>query len=240
MKIFISSVCLILIFIDLNAQCSTCTFHEFDPVTSNFCDLPEVPNDSCLLTIDTCFSGWISDAFFNTPIVDDSIDSQYFIVPSNMIIQEIEWCIVDQVLPTTGTIQIGSYTTNFSGMGSQDTICVNATLATPLYPGVHTFSVNGDLQFLNYVDWKINLTLSSCSSMVILSNPESGTVDTESLDWISSSQIINAGAVIDYDAVDSIILLPNFHAKLGSTVNAFIDGCGGMNFNHEKIPAIAK
>lgn len=234
MKYFICSVLSLTILTNLNGQCTSCTFNEFDPLTSNFCDLPEVPTDTCLLTVDTCFSGWISEAFFNTPIVDDSVDSQYFIVPPNMIIEEIEWCIVDQVFATTGTIQIGSYTSNFTGMGNQDTICVVDTLGTPLYPGVHVFSVSGEYQFLNYVDWKIILKLSSCASMVNLTMPESGTVDTESLDWISSSQILNPGAVIDYDAVDSIILKPNFHAQLGSTVHAFIDGCGGLNFRNSK------
>lgn len=235
MKFIICAFCYILFLIDLNAQCSTCTFHEYDPVTNNFCDLPEAPTDTCLLTIDTCFTGWISEAFFNTPIIDDSVDSQYFIIPPNMIIQEIEWCVVDQVFATMGTIQIGSYTSNYTGMGNQDTICVVDTLTTPLYSGVHAFSVSGNFQFLNYVDWKINLKLNSCASMVNLTMPENGTVDTESLDWISSSQIINAGAVVDYDAVDSIILKPNFHATRGSSFHAFIDGCGGVFFKEDLI-----
>lgn len=63
--------------------------------------------------------------------------------------------------------------------------------------------------------------------MVNLTLPESGTVDIESSDWIKSSQILSGTAIVDYDAVDSIILLPNFQAFLGSEFRMFIDGCGG-------------
>lgn len=139
--------------IDLTAQCNSCTFHEIDESTNTvICDLPEIPNSSCSISIDTCFSGALISAFLNTPIVDDSVDSQNFIIPPNMVVKEIEWCIFDQGSATSGTISVGSYTANFTGMGMIDTICVVHTLTSPLNPGLHSFSVSGNLQFISYVD----------------------------------------------------------------------------------------
>lgn len=229
MKIFIIIFCVFILFFQSYTQCSNCTFHEIDPIANTFnCDLPTNPTDTCLVAIDTCFSGAISSAFFNTPIVDDPSDAQYFIVPPNMIVHGVEWCVEDQVIATSGTIQIGSYTTSFTGMGNGDMICVTNNFSTPLYPGVHSFTISAGLQGLNFLNWKINFKLSSCASMVSLTIQESGTVVTESADWIKSSQILTAGAIIDYDAVDSIVLKPNFHAQLGSRFHTFIDGCGGL------------
>ncbi len=216
--------------IELFAQCDMCTFHEADPVDNTFnCDFPTMATDTCLVAVDTCFSGSLSDDFFNVPAISDPTDSQYFIIPPNMILSEVEWCITDQAAATSGNIQIGAYSSTFTAVGNGDMVCGTATLNPPLYPGVHAFSISGNLSGLSFVNWKITLGLASCDSMVTLSNQEGGTVDVESSDWIISSQILNAGAIVDYDAVDSIVLIQNFHSQLGSAFHAFLDGCGGAN-----------
>jgi len=72
-----------------------------------------------------------------------------------------------------------------------------------------------------------------CPDMVMLTGAESGMVDTESMDWIKSDQLLLPSSVVDYDATDSIVLLPNFEVQLGSLFHAFIDGCGGSMLKEE-------
>ncbi len=73
----------------------------------------------------------------------------------------------------------------------------------------------------------LNCCPADCGSMIVLSGTESGTVDTESQDWIRSTQTITSSAVVDYDATDYIDMDPNFCVMLGAEFHAFIDGCGG-------------
>lgn len=80
----------------------------------------------------------------------------------------------------------------------------------------------------------------ACPNMVMLSGSESGTVDTESQDWIQSDQMLLPGSVVDYDATDFIELLPDFEVQLGSTFHAFIDGCGGSMLKGDKEVEIKK
>jgi hypothetical protein len=51
--------------------------------------------------------------------------------------------------------------------------------------------------------------------------------DNESSGLISSTQIIGATAVIDYDSATEIELLSGFETMLGAIFEAFIDGCNG-------------
>ncbi len=69
-----------------------------------------------------------------------------------------------------------------------------------------------------------------------LSGAENTTVDYETDGSIQSTQLINAGAIIDYDSGTDILLEAPFEVKLGATFHAFIDGCGGalQNSNTEE------
>jgi len=62
---------------------------------------------------------------------------------------------------------------------------------------------------------------------------ENGIADYEAEQSIVSEATINAGAVVDYDAADYILLQPGFEAVQGTNFEAFIDGCnngaGGLN-----------
>ncbi len=60
-----------------------------------------------------------------------------------------------------------------------------------------------------------------------LSGPISGTQDYETDGEIESSQIIQAGATIDFDSGTSIKLEAPFEVPSSATMHAFIDGCGG-------------
>lgn len=74
---------------------------------------------------------------------------------------------------------------------------------------------------------------STCGSMIALSGTQSGQLDSESGDWITSTQTIQAGAAVDYDGTTYVQLDPNFCAPATANFNAFIDGCnsggGGIN-----------
>lgn len=72
-----------------------------------------------------------------------------------------------------------------------------------------------------------------CESMVTLSGVVSSAEDTESMDWIASDQQIMSGVSVDYDATDSISLMPDFEVVLGATFQAFIDGCGGAGLKEQ-------
>ena len=52
--------------------------------------------------------------------------------------------------------------------------------------------------------------------------------DFETDGTIESDQLINAGAIVQYDSGDAINLLPGFQASLGVVFEAFIDGCGNL------------
>ena len=67
-----------------------------------------------------------------------------------------------------------------------------------------------------------------------LSGPISGTEDYESDGAIESTQMIQAGATIDYDSGTSIKLEAPFNVPSSATFHAFIDGCGGTMLNTEE------
>ncbi len=69
--------------------------------------------------------------------------------------------------------------------------------------------------------------LSDCQSTWNLSSDQNNTFTFQASNTITSTADINNGAVSAYDAGNSITLQPGFHAKAGSTFNAFIDGCWG-------------
>ncbi len=77
----------------------------------------------------------------------------------------------------------------------------------------------------------------ACPAILNLTGSEVGIADYETSDSITSDQIIEATAIIDYDAVTEITLSFPFEVKLGATFEAFIDGCnnggGGSNFKKE-------
>jgi hypothetical protein len=67
-----------------------------------------------------------------------------------------------------------------------------------------------------------------------LSGNISGAVDYETNGAIESTQLIQAGATIDYDSGTSIKLEAPFNVPSSATLNAFIDGCGGALQNTEE------
>jgi len=62
---------------------------------------------------------------------------------------------------------------------------------------------------------------------------EAGVKDYETTGIIESTQIINFGAIVDYDSQTEINLLPGFEIMLGADFYGIIDGCnngaGGLN-----------
>jgi hypothetical protein len=69
--------------------------------------------------------------------------------------------------------------------------------------------------------------LSDCEPTYNLSNDQNNTFTFQASNTITSTADINSGAVSAYDAGNSITLQPGFHAKAGSSFDAFIDGCWG-------------
>jgi hypothetical protein len=69
--------------------------------------------------------------------------------------------------------------------------------------------------------------LSDCEPTHTLSSPQNGMFAFQASNTITSTADINSGAVSAYDAGNSVTLQPGFHAKAGSSFNAFIDGCWG-------------
>lgn len=67
-----------------------------------------------------------------------------------------------------------------------------------------------------------------------LSGSINGTEDYETDGTIESTQIIQAGASIDYDSATSIKLEAPFEVPSTATLHAFIDGCGGTMINTEE------
>lgn len=53
-------------------------------------------------------------------------------------------------------------------------------------------------------------------------------IDLEASNTITASNIINSGAVADYDAGVQIDLVNGFHARYGCDFDAFIDGCSAL------------
>ncbi len=111
--------------------------------------------------------------------------------------------------------------------------------------GVWTITVSDnagqDLGTLN--EWCLDITTitpagTPCYTLLDhssgLMQVETGIADYESSDWISTTlpTTIQAGASVDYDAVDFIELNGDFEVQLGAVFEAFIDGCnngGGGN-----------
>ncbi len=76
-----------------------------------------------------------------------------------------------------------------------------------------------------------------CAPNHNLSGTESGIYDYETNGIITSTQIIDATARVDYDSAIEINMNVGFEVVLGATFNAFIDGCnsggGGVNIQSE-------
>lgn len=73
-----------------------------------------------------------------------------------------------------------------------------------------------------------NITISikpKCPEGLVLSNTQKTGTGYEASDSITSSQILLTTERIDYNATNSITLLPNFETTLGSVFEAYIDGC---------------
>ena len=66
----------------------------------------------------------------------------------------------------------------------------------------------------------------ACPPSLDLTGAQSTSVDYESGGYISSDQVINSPAQVDYDATTEITLLESFEVKAGAVFHAFIDGCG--------------
>ena len=60
-----------------------------------------------------------------------------------------------------------------------------------------------------------------------LTGIETGIADFETNDIIQSTQIIDATAIVDYDALQQICLEPGFEVIQGAVFSAFLDGCNG-------------
>lgn len=84
-----------------------------------------------------------------------------------------------------------------------------------------SFLYNSQMSLAEFTD------LDSCLPVLTLSGSQSSTVDYESGGSITSTEMINSPAQVDYDATTEINLLQDFEVKVGAVFHAFIDGCGG-------------
>jgi hypothetical protein len=79
----------------------------------------------------------------------------------------------------------------------------------------------------------------ACPSSLNLSGNETGIADFESSGPITSEQIIESTAIVDYDSALEINLNFPFEIELGAEFEAFIDGCnnggGGLNATVESV-----
>ncbi|MEM9888715.1 MAG: T9SS type A sorting domain-containing protein, partial [Bacteroidota bacterium] len=73
------------------------------------------------------------------------------------------------------------------------------------------------------------------SDPIMLSVPETGTTDYITQAEITSTQSIESGAVVLYQAGTTITLSAGFHAKSGSTFTARIEDCAAQNSTEETI-----
>ena len=69
------------------------------------------------------------------------------------------------------------------------------------------------------------------SNLTISQEVSSGSDIQEAENTITATNSINNGATAEYDAGASIVLKPSFHARLGSSFRAYIDGCTPSNSN---------
>ena len=67
----------------------------------------------------------------------------------------------------------------------------------------------------------------TCPASLMLTGTISTNEDYETSGDITSDQIIQASAVVDYDAVTEINMVFPFEVQLGAVLDAFIDGCNG-------------
>lgn len=106
-------------------------------------------------------------------------------------------------------------------------IC-NFLMNPPMDPDF-VININNNASGCNSYSEVISLCQSGgCGSNIILTGTESGTMDTESMDWITSNQSITASAAVDYDGTSYVLLSPGFEIQVGAIFQAFIDGCGGQ------------
>lgn len=93
---------------------------------------------------------------------------------------------------------------------------------------------NDEMSFAGLAIQAVGSPAGCAASDLALSAPQNVSADYETSGSITSTQVISgAGVVVDYDALSSITLNPNFEVQLGVDFHAFIDGCGNAFHNEE-------
>ena len=145
-----------------------------------------------------------------------------------------------------GTAASVDITNNISGSSVLNVGVGTHTLTGFAFSDMPTITVadNGNLTCLDTDTYTLPTACAPCPSSLSLigtnigddSGPDNR-ADNESSGLITSTQTIDASAIIDYDSAIEIQLLPGFQTMLGAIFEAFIDGCnngeGGSNAQGE-------
>jgi len=78
----------------------------------------------------------------------------------------------------------------------------------------------------NYPGINLDPCAPACPPDLDLTGTQSNNSDYASGGYISSDQVINSPAEVDYDATTEISLLQNFEVQAGAVFHAYINGCG--------------
>lgn len=78
----------------------------------------------------------------------------------------------------------------------------------------------------------------ACPAILNLTGTDNGVTDNEASDYIESDQVLTATSMVDYDAVNLVLLKSGFRVDVGGVFMAFIDGCnmgaGGVNLTSDE------
>lgn len=209
-------------------SCMGCTNNEVVGMNV-ICDFDDTPVVNCTIPVgEHSFSGQL---FYFEVDDEDSIDSYQVTIPSGTEIYEVEWEVINYFFSSSGTINIDNQVINYTTMEFEDTLVGITPINPTLGPSTYNISITFDNPSgFHLLVWTVLIKVRNidCDGMIALTGVVNDTIDEESMDWITSEQILESNAVVDYDARDSIILKPGFHAKQGSILHAFMDGCGNQ------------
>jgi len=146
--------------------------------------------------------------------------------------------------PGNSNSQLGSY--SISGDLIYNNIPYNASFVMTITTGTSSWNITLTDDEDSYCSTTITITPpSGCvepcpteystANSNMLTGTQGNNFDFEAGVLIQSDQVINMNAVVDYDAGNSIDLLPGFETKLGVKFHAFIDGCGNLFMSDEEI-----
>ncbi len=128
----------------------------------------------------------------------------------------------NQLLDAGETLQAGTSETYTTTSFAQDDVI-----------GIEVTDTNGCTSYSFVTVQIINYTGPNT-----LLGTETGIADYETNDIITSLQIIDASAIVDYDAAQQICMEPGFEVVQGAIFTAFIDGCngglGGENIDNQE------